>query len=113
MDEDNEPQQDVDFSISRRSAMSGMGVSRKAPQQTTVDFVDFANSKPTFQARKRKVQIKAGTLVDSSSFDVKRKVVGTVAVKKAIFEDSDEDDWRKPSTFAKIWDKLPQKTINL
>ena len=38
---------DADFGDSRTQ--------RKKPQQTSVDFVDFATSKPTFAARRNKI----------------------------------------------------------
>ena len=87
MEEDDE--QEMDFSMSRTSTIK----QKKQPQQTTVDYVYFANSKPTFAARRNKAAAKAGTIVDASSFEQQRRRVGTVAVKKPIFEDSDEDDW--------------------
>ena len=53
-EEDND---DMDFSVSRRSTMNPK--KSKKPIGTTVEPTDFAASKPTFAARKKKV----GTIV--------------------------------------------------
>lgn len=79
----------MDFSVSRRSTMKPGG--RKKPMGTTVGAVEFADSKPTFAARKKKV----GTIVNADSFNLARKRTGTLAakdIKKPIFDESDEDD---------------------
>lgn len=57
---------------------------------TTVDATDFAESKPTFAARKKKVAY--GTITNADDFNMQRKRVGTVAAKKVAFLDSDSDD---------------------
>ena len=62
---------------------------RKAPQATTVDFVEFATSKPTFAARRKKQASIAGGFQD---FSAQRRRVGTMAAKKIKFDSDDEDD---------------------
>lgn len=61
---------------------------RGPPQQTTVDFVEFATSKPTFAARKKKASIAGGF----QDFSAQRRRVGTVAAKKIKFDSDEEDD---------------------
>jgi hypothetical protein len=57
-------------------------------KQTSVDFVEFATSKPTFAARRKKASIAGGF----QDFSAQRKRVGTVAAKKIKFDSDDEDD---------------------
>lgn len=58
-------------------------------KNTSVDFVEFATSKPTFAARRKKQASIAG---DFQDFSAQRKRVGTMAAKKKITFDSDDED---------------------
>ena len=80
---------DFDFDAMRRSKTVRKPMAQK-PQKTTVDATDFADSKPTFAARKKKVAY--GTLTNADDFNVARKRVGTMAAKKVAFLDSDSDN---------------------
>lgn len=55
-----------------------------------MDFFEFADTKPTFAARRDKVKSIVGGFQD---FNTQRRRVGTVAAKKVVtFSDSDDEN---------------------
>ena len=93
---DDQPRQKIKANLFDDDANDDFGADnartskRQPPQKTNVDFFEFADTKPTFAARRDKVKSIAGGFQD---FTAQRRRVGTVAAKKVVtFSDSEDSN---------------------